>query len=127
MFKAGTPLAIGLLIAFLLRIMVLNAPGINVFGNEPGGLIPAEVTCSIDYSVKQYSTIPGPDLNIPMVKESEENLKEQLLKWVKHPLLVFTFCLPILPEIIYLLVLPLAGLLWRPSSRFYTSVSVLRI
>jgi hypothetical protein len=128
MFSVGRPLAYGLFVSFLFRIVVLNAPAMSIFGTKIGSVVPTEVAAGMDYSIKQYSTLPGPDLNIPMVKESEENLKEQLLKCVKHPLplLIFTFCLTLIFSVTSFLAWSRLSVRSR-ASRLYLTVSILRI
>ena len=128
MLKTGNKFALGLLAAFILRLLVLNGPGFRAIEPLSRGILPVEIVSVVDHSLTQLSTLPAPDLNFPMVKESEEELKELLSKVIKYPqpLLIFIFCFGIT------LILGSSRSLTeyierRRLPRLYLSFSVLRI
>lgn len=128
MLKLGRLVATSLLVVFLIRITILYSPGIYAVSSISKGILPLEIAPVIDNSYVSVSTHPGPDLNVPMVKDSEENLKEQLLKCVKHPMpfLIFIFSIVVFSTMISLPAFSPSSVRGRPS-RLYLSVSILRI
>ena len=109
-------------------MIILYSPGFSTINGLNAG-VNGETTTITDNFFKNYSTTPAPDLNIPMVKDIEENLKEQLLKATKYPLphLIFTLCIGLIFTIGALPAWSVYMLRRRSASRLYLTVSILRI